>query len=270
MMRLFRNTLAGYLAAGLLFFGVAQTSQAGPVLVINGASGTSEPGTTALITANLSALLTGAGNTVTVMDGIPSAAVLGTFAQVWDIRFSNNLALSAADRAEYVAYLAAGHSMFVMGENSAFATRNASVIALVALAGGGSLTFLDPFHDTQTVNPPFTGPNPVSSVTYLAAGNVTTPGTGQFITTFGPGGGAGVAFAEGTLSGAPAGRLSVIFDVNFMQGNVGVDQQNLLKNLIGFVGGQAVPEPATVTLAAIGGVALCGLAWRRRCKAKAA
>jgi len=64
--------------------------------------------------------------------------------------------------------------MFVMGENSGFATRNNSVLALIAAAGGGTLTFTTP-NATQTVVAPFTGPNPVASLFYLAPGGVTIP-----------------------------------------------------------------------------------------------
>jgi hypothetical protein len=266
---------AVWTAALVALTGTAPAARAGLVLIVNGASGTSEPGTTANITTNLSNLHIAAGNTVSVVDTVPGD--LSSFAQVWDIRFSNNLAITAAQQAQYLAYLQSGRGMFVMGENSAFPTRNNSVLGLIAAAGGGSLTFTTP-SSTQTVFAPFTGPNAVSSVTYAAPGGVTSAGTGQFVTGTGTatsGTGSGLAFAVGTLANATAGALTVVFDVNFMQEPPpGAGNGQLVRNLIGFIGDQVdppstdVPAPPTVVLAAIGGA--CGLLRLRRRAAGAA
>lgn len=234
---------------------------AGPVLIINGASTTSETATTSSITTQLTNLLTGAGNSVTVSDGVPT--VLTPYGQVWDLRFSNSSPLTAPTISEYVSYLQGGGGMFVMGENAGFMTRNNSILSLISAAGGGNLTFVVP-GDTQTVYPPFTGPNPVTTVTYAAAGGVTSNGTGQWITA-NVNGGSGVAFGVGSLTNAPAGSLSTIFDVNFLQTNASANNQSLARNLVSFVGVQvaAVPEPATWAMMLVGFGAV-GVSMRRR------
>jgi hypothetical protein len=249
------------LATTAVAFGLVGPANAGNILIINGISATSEVGTTNSITTQLSTLHTAAGNVVTVVDTVP--VNFTGFQQVWDIRFSTTGALAAGTITQYVNYLASGGGMFVMGENSGFAARNASVIALVGAAGGGALTFTTP-GDTQTVFAPFTGPNAVATVNYLAAGGVTTFGSGQWITA-NANGGTGVAFGVGSLSNATAGALTAIFDVNFMQTDANAGSVALTKNLIGFVGNQVnpVPEPATWGMMLVG-FGIVGGAMRRR------
>ena len=154
--------------------------------------------------------------------------------------------------------------MFVMGEHSGFMTRNNSVLSLVTATGGGSLSFVVP-SSTQTFVPPFGGPNPIGGgdVSYAAPGGVTSPGTGQYITVDGSGHGTGVAFGVGDMSNASLGVLTMMFDVNFMQGIYDQpDSQHLLRNVIAYVeeevdgNGYVIPEPMTV-LAVFTGV--CGL-----------
>ena len=243
----------------------AETSAfAGSVLIVNGSSQTSEPGTTADITGNLSTLHTAVGNVVTVSDAIP--ADLTPFSQIWDIRFSNVFALSASERANYVSYMAGGGGMFVMGENSAFAPRNTSVLGLISEVGGGNLGFTVP-SSTQDVLAPFTGPNPVTQITYAAPGGVAlnAPGTGDWITkTSGVDEGTGIAFGVGDMPNAPAGALTVIFDVNFMQNLYDLpNSQNLTKNLINFVGVQ-VGVPDSSSSLALFGTVVCGFLILRR------
>lgn len=232
---------------------LATPALAGNILIINGSSGTSESGTTASITQQISQLQAAVGNTVTVSDLVPVS--LSGYAQVWDLRFSNNLALTSADQAEYLSYLQGGGGMFVMGENSYFMTRNDSVLALIAAAGGGSIGFTTP-GDGQTVVSPFTGPDPVSSIQYSAAGGFDGKGTGQWITSNAAGtAGSGIAFGVGTLANAQKGALTTIFDVNFMQTTANAESQALTRNLIGYVGNQvnpSVPEPATWAMMIMG------------------
>ena len=242
-------------------FGIVGSANAGNILIINGSSTTSEPGTTTSITTQLSTLHAAVGNVVTVVDGVP--VNFTGFQQIWDIRFSNSSPITAGTITNYVNYLAGGGGMFVMGENSGFTTRNNSVLALISAAGGGSLTFTSP-GDAQVVQSPFTGPNPVTNITYQAAGGVTTFGSGQWISS-NANGGTGVAFGVGSLSNATKGALTAIFDVNFMQTTASTAEVNLTKNLIGFVGNQVapVPEPATWGMMLVG-FGVVGATMRRR------
>jgi hypothetical protein len=158
-----------------------------------------------------------------------------------------------------------------MGENSGFMPRNNSLFSFINLAGGGSVGF-GSGPDVQQACSPFNGPSAISTVDYAAPGWFSSRGTGQWITApncaTSTGGGSGIAWAVGTLANAPAGALTSILDVNFMQTTAEMDNQNLTRNLVGFVGQQVptspVPEPSTVVLSATGLLALAGVAARRR------
>src|ERR1700738_987313 len=94
------RALLGVVSA-VVCLGLSAAAWAGSVLIVNGASATSEPSTTADITAHLQALEAAAGNSTTVVD-IPPAS-LAAFDEVWDMRFSNSWPLTAGDQAEYLA-----------------------------------------------------------------------------------------------------------------------------------------------------------------------
>ncbi|MBV7256174.1 PEP-CTERM sorting domain-containing protein [Pacificimonas sp. WHA3] len=246
----------------------ATTAMAAPIAIINGASQTSESGTTASITTQLTTLHEAAGNTVTLFDMVPGD--LSGFSQVWDIRFSSATAITGAQETQYLNYLANGGGMFVMGENSNFAARNSSVLSLIAAAGGGALGFTVP-SSAQTVIAPFTGPAPVTSVSFSAPGGVNGVGSGDWITRNADGtAGTGVAWGVGDLSNALDGALTAIFDVNFMQTTASEPEQNLTRNLIGFIEDQVDPDPDPVpapAALALFGLGLLGLRAARRRKA---
>jgi len=192
-------------------------------------------------------------------------AALDSYDQIWDLRFTNGNPLTATDQSAYTAYLQGGGKMFVMGEYSVFApVRSNSIVTWVNDdLGGGPLTFItaaSPAFNSnpqtpQIVEPPYnTTPNAMTTVTYAASGGVTTPGTGQWIsyddiTNLG---GSAVAWPTGTLANAPAGSLSVVFDVNFINNPPQLNSSNnpaFLQNICTAVakGGNPAAETAMVS-----------------------
>lgn len=197
------------------------------------------PGIEADALTNLTTHLTGAGFTVTPNVGVPSGS-LATYQQIWDIRFNNTTPLTGSDNAAYLTYLQGGGRLFLMGENLAFNTRNNSLLAFVAAAGGGTFPagMLTPAN-TQTVQAPFTGPTALSTITYLAAGGVINP-PGAPVTKDAGNLAAAVVFSGGggtcaTLASAPTGTLILVFDVNFMQTGADANSQTFLNNMISYL-----------------------------------
>lgn len=251
------------LAAGAALAGLT-AAQAGPVLIVNGISTTSEVGTTTAVTNNLKALHEAAGNTVSVVDALPTS--LAGYSQVWDVRF--NTALNAAGLSGYSAFLNGGGGLFLMGENDNFMSRNNSILSLISSLGGGSVGFNGCYDGLQKVHAPFTGPNAVANVNYAASGCFTSRGTGGWITSRDDESmGSGIAFGVGSLSGASKGTLTSILDVNFMMNSFDrPNSQQFTKNLIGYVGDQVnppnrVPEPGVLSLV---GLAVVAAVARRR------
>lgn len=233
------------LVAAVLGLG-AMYANADNVLIVHGLSTTSEPATTQQNIDHWPVVCNAQSqHTVTYVDTPP--ADLSAYRQIWDIRFSNSSPLTTADQASYTAALAAGASLFVMGEHSGFPTRNASISNLVNQLGGGQLTTTTGFSAVETVHAPLNG-NGLSTVTYSAGGLTQATGLTGVLTTETGTTGEGTSFLwpRGTLSAAPLGKLSVVFDVNFMMtsnansGNNGQLLANLCEQL-------SVPvEPAVV------------------------
>ncbi|WP_299971467.1 RHS repeat-associated core domain-containing protein [uncultured Roseobacter sp.] len=202
----------------------------GGVLIVNGQNATSEFNTTVEATSNLQEVFGDAGAAVTVVNSLAEAGNIDGFSQIWDIRFSDNQALTDLDDSAYEDYLQQGGSLFLLGENSSFPTRNASIIDFFEDLGAGDLGFVGS-NSTQTVNEPFNGPNEISTVTYRAPGGLDSSGTGVYVTSSGSSGSA-VAFGRGDLSGAAAGSAVALFDVNLLQdAREGTSERNLLSNI---------------------------------------
>ena len=232
-----RATRACAMAVFIVVFASAARSE--NVLIMNGVSapaGNPLAQTRTNATNNLSALLTSAGHTVTVVSALPGD--LSAYATIWDIDFVQ--AIGAETQTRYVQHLQAGKRLYLIGENDnpIFTARNASMIAFYRLAGGGGLVFQNPAGDDDPVEggpqsieavvSPFNAPNNVASVTFAAPGGVTGPGNGQFVTLR--------TSTKATAAAVAFGRLVVVFDVNFLEGvHDPVAADNLIRNLIAYL-----------------------------------
>ena len=210
--------------------------------------------------AILSARLVNAGYTVTTNNGIPSGSLSG-YAQAWDLRFVT--ALTGGEITSWMTYLTGGGSLFLLGENQAFLTRDNSFIPLFTAAGGGAVSISQTAGsiDAQTVRAPFTGPVSFPSMTYAAAGAYTAFGNARLITVDANGAAAGIVFPPGSLTNAPTGTLLSVLDYNFLTAGNG-NSQALTDNLISYLGAptaiaplSGAPAPAPTT-GAVGAPAL--------------
>jgi hypothetical protein len=221
------------------------------------------------VTTNLSAKLVTAGYTVTTSTGVPGGSLAG-YQQIWDVRYNNTTPLTGSDISAYVAYMAGGGSLFVMGENAGFITRDATIVTLVSTAGGGTIMIVAA-GGPQTVEPPFSGPTPLSAITYLASAGSSTRANGRFVTIDSSNTiGSALVFAPGTMSNALGGTLIVVFDVNFLQGGADANSQIFTSNLIAYlaaptpVGPPPTPAPSTIILILTGAGAIALYSARRR------
>jgi hypothetical protein len=203
--------LAALALTGLFIASISTPASAATILVVTGTD------TAAIEAGNqLNTDLSGS-NTVTVVNtGVPGS--LAGYTQIYDTRYDNHPNFSAGEMAQYLAFLnaAPGNTLFLMGENVSFNVRNTPIVQFVALAGGGTVPVpSQTVNGPEVVNPPFTGPNVISTITYAACGLVSSAGTGSFATQQ-TGGGCAIFWDEGTLANAPMGALAVVFDVNFI------------------------------------------------------
>jgi hypothetical protein len=187
-------------------------------------------GVEADVVTSLSAKLTAAGLTPTTSVGVP-AGTLNSYAQIWDVRYNVTTPLTAGDIANYKLYLISGGSLFVLGENTGFIVRNTSINAMLKSFGGDTLVIMTP-NNQQRVQSPFTGPNTVDTVTFLAGAGTLNPGRGSFITKDSNSAGMAIVYWPGTLPNVPAGRLLVVFDVNFLTAAADTSLSRLTKNMI--------------------------------------
>jgi len=168
----------------------------------------------------VSARQTVAGNnpTVTTFSGSgysnlnPSG--LNTYSQVWDLAATNIGALNSNIISAYTSYLSQGGTLFLMGENDSFMTRNNSIFSLISTLGGGSVSQGDNSSFTNvTIIPQFRTANTTSIIQFPTAGTFSSIGNGTCITSDC----AAVLYSPGKLGSAAAGTLIVVLDINFVQ-----------------------------------------------------
>jgi hypothetical protein len=161
-----------------------------------------------------------------------------------------------------------------MGENSGFLTRDNSIPPLVTAAGGGNVTILQSANslNLQTVVAPFTGPVPLTTITFAAIGGFGSIGNARYVTMDANNKAGAIVFSPGTLTNATAGTLIVVLDVNFLTASTG-GSEALTDNLIAYLAAPstitpqvpATPAPASAVLVLTGlGAAGIYFAYRRR------
>jgi hypothetical protein len=222
----------------------------------------------------LSGRLVNAGYTVVTNTGVPGGSLAG-YKQVWDIRYNNTTPLTGSDVTAYMTYLTGGGSLFVMGENSSFITRDNSIIPLITAAGGGTVTILQAANslNLQTVAAPFTGPVALTTVTFAAIGGYSSFGNARLVSVDANGVAGGIVFPPGSLTNAPLGTLITILDVNFLTAGVG-SSQSLTDNLIAYLAaptsiptlpsGTPAPPSAILVLTGLGAAGMYTAYWRRQ------
>lgn len=241
----FRCALAGFALTALFLVSSSIPAQAANILIVAGTNGIAQTAAGVLDTE-----LTTAGNTVTSVNTAVPASLVG-FTQIYDLRYNNSPAFTAGEMAQYLAFLnaAAGNTIFLMGENVAFNARNTPINQFIALAGGGTIAApAITSANSETVTPPFTGPNVIATVKFAACGLVTTAGTGAFASSE-AGGGCSIFFNQQRLLNAPTGALIVVYDVNFIATTPtggAVNEVAFRQNLEQFASAPPVGAPPTV------------------------
>ncbi len=165
---------------------------------------------------------------------------LANYCQVWDLRFSNNaggpgtvdidtLTTSGANNDEllYTAFLAGGGSLYLLGDNADFHSRNDGLIQIMTdLSTAGAVSYPNKGGTCCTVFPgdPFnwaTTPNILTNTNATVPGSIplTGLGSGRPLATFLFGGSTNsanqIAFLPGDLT-TGAGRLFVSLDYNML------------------------------------------------------
>jgi len=255
------------LAALLLAVAASGAAIAGPVLIVRSDSGPNDRPTNQAV-ANLSAWQADIGNSVSVVTALPAS--LAGYSQVWDLSFRS--ALQDQDRSAYLGYLQQGGRLAMIGDNEfLFSSRNSGIRALIADAGGGSLGQADVTASVvQTVRAPFSGPLDVTDMDLAAPAYFDGTGRGSWILAQADDAfGSGIAFDEGDLVNAAAGRLISMLDVDIFGDLPDAAQprwHRLAQNMVGFLDagpGNTVPEPSALALV---GLALAA-AYRARARA---
>jgi outer membrane autotransporter protein len=186
------------------------------------------------VTVPLTTHLTSAGYTVTNGTSLPGS--LAGYKEVWDVEFNNTL-ITPAVQSAYLAYLQAGGTLFLQGENTGFDTRNQSLVSFLNAAGAGttvvSLT-QNSLNAQTTQGTVATTPNAVPTVTYAAAAGFTSVGHGFCITKDANGACGAIGFPVNSLSNAKPGTIVVVLDVNFLTTGVGANPL-FVDNLIAFL-----------------------------------
>ena len=176
--------------------------------------------------AQLTAMLEEQGLTVDLRDdptGDPGD--LTGFECVWDLRVDQ--VPTAIELARFTGLGLYGGSLYLAGENTAFAARNAAIVSVVTDLGGGAV-MLDPagpsgvvptdiIEPTNPEHPLFAGCDPVPEVIYdgVANGQFLDAGNGTWLTGTPTSFGAAI-WDRGALDFAPEASVVLLLDINWL------------------------------------------------------
>lgn len=185
--------------------------QAANILIVAGTDGIAQTAA-GVLNSDLSGT-----NTVTVVNtGVPAS--LAGYTQIYDVRYNNAPAFTSGEMTQYLAFLnaAPNNTIFMMGENAGFNSRNTPMLQFIAQAGGGTIAApAVSSAASEAVAAQFQSPNSITTVRFAACGLVTSAGRGAFASSE-SGGGCSLFFGLGSFTNAPQGAMVVVFDVNFI------------------------------------------------------
>jgi hypothetical protein len=142
---------------------------------------------------------------------------MNKFAHIWDLGYRTPM--SGAATAKYTQYLQDGGALFLLGENTYFNIRNQSICDLINNLGGGSASIRYDTAGFGTIGAntasEFLLANGTAGITFYAPNGFTGYGTGTPIANSGIGPPA-VMWKTGSLSGARAGAVVSVLDINFL------------------------------------------------------
>ena len=146
-----------------------------------------------------------------------SREIMNTYAHIWDLGYHTTP--SGVAKNKYVQYLQDGGAIFLLGENAYFNERNWWINDVISTVGGG---YVDVRNDTAgfavigaITASEFLLANGRADITFYAPNFFTSYGTGTPVanTGYGP---AAAMWKTGSLSGARAGAIASVLDINFL------------------------------------------------------
>lgn len=146
-------------------------------------------------------------------------ADLTKYAHLWDIGYASPYGTNPTlnPTTLLTTYLQKGGAMFMLGENSFFATRDDTIELFIygltnqlPVVGSSALPVF-----TQTVAPEFLLANNSNSIQWGNPGEFTSYGVGTPMTTGGGYSPVAVAWKTGSMVNAPKGAVVAVLDINF-------------------------------------------------------
>lgn len=155
-------------------------------------------------------------------------AQISQYAHIWDIGYDTLITGSAGNK--YLTYLSSGGAIFFLGENSAFIDRDNTIVNIITLAGGGTVTMSTPnlVQVTADIAPEFLIQNQTPTVVFNAPGVFQNIGSGTMLAQSYIGVNAAV-WKTGSLSSNPTAAIISVLDINFLVGTS--VQQDFIDNL---------------------------------------